>query len=234
MRSIVCAEEFGQLNKEAEKQSTKVPTNQNPSKSSNAETSTNSDYVNFNSLLIIFPNTSIQNQPFSTITKPINVLDTTMHQKPQMNQTLMNLKPQMTQSNNNLHLHLYLNLNLNLYLHLHMDTHYLIIQIILNQIDTHVFDPLFDDFFSLDDSYVDRELFSNKEMRTPINNSEHTSPTLSFDELLIDIKFKIVESLSFIRKVVTNCVNPIKSNCIMGSMHVLVKLLLQIPQENFL
>lgn len=88
---------------------------------------------------------------------------------------------------------------------------------------------------SSDDSSVERELLSKEpsvvqissstsdfefdyetsiEVRTPTNIYVNTPQTPSFDEALADIKSKIVVSLSFMRKAITNGVNPAESNAL--------------------
>lgn len=81
MRPTVYAEESGQLNKEAEKESVEVPTNQNLSKSSNVGISIIYGSLNVNSSSILFPNTLVQNQTFGTMIKPTNALETTNEQE---------------------------------------------------------------------------------------------------------------------------------------------------------
>ncbi|CAL5205562.1 unnamed protein product [Lathyrus oleraceus] len=99
-----------------------------------------------------------------------------------------------------------------------------------NKISILFLDPRFDEISSLDDSSIDREFFSNevpfvvelsssssnskmnREMRTVTNNHEHTLPTPSFGEVWNDIELKIVESISFMRRVITNTINPAESN----------------------
>ena len=72
IKVVEAAEELGHVNKEAERESIEVSTYQNPYKSSNVDTYTNYDSINVNSSSILFPNTTIPNQPFGTNTKPTN------------------------------------------------------------------------------------------------------------------------------------------------------------------